>query len=169
MKSPSTCSTKDGNFSRPFFSRRKKGTGFTLIEILIVIAIILFLASMGLFMSFDTFRGSSLNGERYTVISLLEKARGQSMNNLDQTMHGFCFQDPDYVVFEKDTPTTICSTATKKESFSGNATLSGIPTDGIIFEQLSGSPSWSGDMTLTQDGKTITISVNSEGMIDWSP
>jgi type II secretory pathway pseudopilin PulG len=156
------------------FSSRKSGAGFTLIEIVIVIGIFLLIVSVSLFMSMDIFRGTSRGSERDVIISLIEKARGQAMNNLNRTSHGFCYDAValTYTVFQGDS----CATATVIESFpaGGPFTITEISPapailpKGIIFSQLSGTSTWSGTMTLTQAGKTVNISINDEGMIDWS-
>ena len=67
-------------------------SGFTLIEILVVSAIITVLASLGLLMSFDVYRGFSFHSEVSTVASLLMRARSRSLANINQIPHGLHFE-----------------------------------------------------------------------------
>lgn len=56
--------------------------GFTLIEILVVMGILVIVAGFGLFVSMDSFRGYSFHSERDSLISILQKARSQAVNNM---------------------------------------------------------------------------------------
>lgn len=162
MTSPSNYIRKIDRSATPHIVNE---SGFTLVEILVVVAIFAILAGIGLFMSFRSYQNSLYHSERDIAVALIEKARSQSMANVDQSPHGFCFSGGSYVVFEG----TDCATAAIKEmtpAGSGVA-LSGPPAAGVVFSQLSGNPSWSGNMALTQGGNITTITINGEGMIDW--
>lgn len=142
--------------------------GFSMIEILVVISIFFLVTGVGLFMSFDIFRGSNIHSEKDLIISLLEKARSESMNNLNEKVHGFCVKGSNYIVFEDGT----CSTNTREEIYEKNSGISltyspTIPSE-IIFDRLTGNPTWNGSISVSKDGKTAIISINSQGMIDWS-
>lgn len=149
----------------PLLRRSKSSAGFTLIEILVVIGIFALLSGLGLFMTLDAFRGTSFRSERDIAVSLLQKARSESMNNIGQSSHGFCFDGANYIVFDG----SDCVTAAVKEltpAGSGVLFSPALPAAGIIFAQLSGSATaWSG--TLQQNNKIAALSINSEGMIDW--
>lgn len=137
-----------------------------MIEILVVVGIFILLAGLGLFATLDSYRGYSFRSERDIVVNLLEKARNQSMSNVDQSPHGFCVEGSNYVVFEG----SDCTTGTKKETTptgSGVTLTPALPAAGVSFTQLSGDSSWVGSLTLSQNSKSAVISVNSEGMIDW--
>ncbi len=142
--------------------------GFTLIEVLVVVGIFILLASLGLFMSLDTYRGTSVRSERDMVVVLLEKARSQSMNNINQATHGFCFDNAgkNYAVFEG---LNYAVAVNKEFTPAGNITLApDCSSGGVIFEQLSGSLVGSPvSLVLTQNSQSRTVSINSEGLIDW--
>src|SRR3989344_6188897 len=65
-----------------------QNNGFTLIEIIISMAILATIAGLGLFMSFDFYKSYAFRGEKNTLVSVLQKARDQSLHNINQTRHG---------------------------------------------------------------------------------
>lgn len=146
--------------------------GFTLIEVLVVLGIFILLASLGLFMSFDVYRATFSRSERDMVVVLLEKARSQSLNNVNQTTHGFCFLTSGAVVTSYEVFEGSDCTAAVKELIPAGSDISlspspALPATGIIFSQLSGDSNYTGTITLTQNTQSKTVSINSEGMIDW--
>ena len=138
--------------------------GFTLIELLIVIAIFLLIAGLSLPFSISSFRGYIFYQEQDTIISLLQKARSQSVNNIGQQPHGVHVDDNEYVLFSgpvyrADDPDNI------KFDASGGINNNG-PLD-IIFNQLDGS-SGGGNLRLFDGGGHIAnININSEGQINY--
>ena len=54
---------------------RKTVRGFTLMEIIVVVALFSILTTLGLFMSMETLRGTLSRSEGSVIVSLLQKAR----------------------------------------------------------------------------------------------
>jgi len=150
----------------------KKNKGFTLVEIIIALGLMSIVVALGLFASFDLFRGSSLASERDVIVSILQRARSESLNNINQTRHGVHFTgvkpNLKYVLFECN-PAPQCSSYTPSSADATTTSSYGFsittPAD-IIFAQLTGT---STDATITMaDGRsTSTITINSEGRINW--
>ncbi len=151
--------------------------GFTLIEIIIAIAILALIASLGLFISMDFFREYSFRSEENTIVSILQKARSQSMDNIDQMRHGVHFQSGKYVMFECSStctayPGSSSSDLVINSSYGSTISAPVLPFD-VIFDQLSGdcitSNCSAATLTITANdkGKTHDIKINSEGRIDW--
>ena len=69
-------------------NRIKNYSGFTLIEMLVSMGIIILIAGFGLFLSMDFYRGYLFHYEKDLVISILQKARSQSLANIDEKPHG---------------------------------------------------------------------------------
>ena len=61
---------------------RTTQSGFTMLEILVVIGLVLMLSTVTLLVSFDTYRGSNFRNDRDLLLATLERARAQSINNL---------------------------------------------------------------------------------------
>lgn len=137
--------------------------GFTLIEIIIVVALFSALVSFGLFMSMETYRGTLFRSERSIVVSALEKARSRALANMYQTPWGVCFVAPNYVIFRG---TSCAPDLETNETIPANAANPAIFSAPIVFSQLAATTT-GGSVTLAQDGRTTTITVNYEGAISW--
>ncbi|HCR52495.1 TPA: hypothetical protein DIV48_02485 [Candidatus Kaiserbacteria bacterium] len=137
--------------------------GFTLIEIIIVVAIFSVLISLGLFMSMETLRGTLNRSERDIVVSALQKARSRALANMQQAPWGVCYIAPDYIVFRGFECAPGLPT---NETVPANTANSIVFPSPIVFSQLSATTT-GGSITIAQDGRTATITVNQEGMIDW--
>ncbi|MDO8548204.1 MAG: prepilin-type N-terminal cleavage/methylation domain-containing protein [bacterium] len=147
--------------------------GFTLMEMLIVMGIILVIASAPLFIDLTSYRADAFRAERSAVVTLLQKARADALNNINQQAHGVAFFPPDhqksYVVFEGDS--YAASDPATREVSDGNYLVTfgaGSPSE-VAFTQLDGSANFSGDIVLvdTQRAATTTITINHEGAISY--
>ncbi len=151
--------------------------GFTLLEILITLAIFSVIIGLGLFMSLDVYRGFNSRSERDVVVALLQKARSRSLANINETAWGLCYTAPNYVIFRGSY--TAGATTNEPVPASPAVTLSGFPTCGsgteIVFAQLTGDlspqlvPATSEKtITVSQQGRPDqTVSINNEGRINW--
>jgi type II secretory pathway pseudopilin PulG len=149
-----------------FKSDKKNDGGFTLIEITIVIALIIIIFGFGLTISFDSYRKDYLKTERDTLISILQKARGESINNINDIPHGFYFDGTDYVLFEGFSYDSRDVSQDLKIAKNPSITIDGLKE--VIFEQLSGNANSVGDITLNNGiDPTISININQEGRINW--
>lgn len=142
--------------------------GFTLIEILVSFGILIILAVMGLFLSMDFFRGYSFNYEENILIAALQKARSESMANINESAHGFYFDavNNQYVIFQGNNYGTRNALLDETFPAAKIISVSGIPSEGIVFEQLSGD-CLPADIIISGNSKSKTIQVNKEGTISW--
>ena len=146
----------------------------TLIEIIISISILSMIAALGLFISLDFAKSYNFRSEKNTIVSILEKARGESINNIGKVRHGVHFQaNPlKYIIFECPSLNPQCTSYTSgaadlsiDSSYGVSITSPSLPFD-AIFNQLDGGSS-AVSITILDGTKSSTISVNSEGRIDW--
>ncbi|MDO8530543.1 MAG: type II secretion system protein [bacterium] len=170
-------SPQDKEIHPVLLSPGKSSTGFTLIEVLIAVGILAIILSLGLFISFDFYRGYSFRAEKSVIVSVLQKARNQALNNISQARHGVRFENSPalrYIIFEGSTydqnsASNIIINASYGISITNPAPL---PFD-VIFDQLNGncisSNCSSGPLAITvSDGvKSYDITINSEGRINW--
>lgn len=134
--------------------------GFTVVELLVVIGIFATMASLGMWLSADTYRSRSFQTDVNTVVSVLQRARSRAMNNVNETSHGVKLNAAGYTLFQT-------GDSSKDEVIEGNPTfLFSGPTE-ILFSQLSGDSSATGLLVITSGAKTATISLNNEGQISW--
>lgn len=150
--------------------------GFTLIEIMISIGIMAIILALGLFLSFDAYRGYIFRSEQAVLVSALEHARSRSITNYFESSHGVCYDNSakNYVLFRGTSYSNPGLVREPIESSSG-VIVSSSPAKflcsagGVAFEQLTGKivGGTAIDMVLTQNSKTSTTSINYEGTINW--
>ncbi len=146
-----------------------KRRGFTFIELLVVIAIFTILVGLGMFMSMETFRGTTYRSEQATIVSLLERARSRAMNNINQSQWGVCYLAPQYVIFRGSA--SSCATATVADTVAAHAGIAAASDFAhvfpiVVFTQLSGTTTAT-TITELQDGRSSVIAINNEGTINW--
>lgn len=157
-----------GGVGRPWFSAkadRNHETGTSLIEILIVIGIFGLIISLGLVTSFNSYRRSNLRAERDILVSVLAKARNQSISNVNESPHGISVQPGNYVIFQGSSYATRDTSVDEDVPYVSSLTVSG--TNEIVFVQLTGEVTTPGTITISFQSNPADISVNSEGRIDW--
>lgn len=135
--------------------------GFTLFEVLIVMALFAMCATLSVVVGLEVYRGYSFRGEQYTLVAILQKARNQAINNINQTPHGVHIGGNKYSIFEGNVYTSGIDFP-----ISNGFTPSGA-TD-VVFTQLTGATVLT-NIVLTENssGKTLTININNEGQINY--
>lgn len=138
--------------------------GFTLIEILVVMAIMSLIFSLGVFVSLNSYKRYVSSFERNTLVTLLYKARSMAQNNIDNLPHGLHISGSDYVLFQG---ASYDPSASSNQITEGSETVVVDGLSEVIFEPLTGNPIATGviNIVLGSDKKTITIL--DEGRINW--
>lgn len=181
MASPRACIHNPvGN--TPLLAAAASDRGFTLVEVLVVAALMAVIMGLGLMMSMDAFRGFSFRNDRDAVVAALQRARSQAINNIclgagcdDGRKHGVYFQSGSHqmIVFQiKKDKTDFADRdldADETIKFESNATKIDNASDvNVIFDQLSGN---SADKTITlkdaASWRDAIITINSAGQIDY--
>ena len=142
--------------------------GFSLIEVIVVIALFAVIVSLGLLMSFESYRGATFRSERDTMVSALQKARSRAMANIDQAAWGVRYDGSPaytYTIYKK-----VGSVSTDVDTIAGSkaAAISPAPFS-VTFSQLSGTTTGTFSATIVENGRTTSppVSVNYEGAINW--
>ncbi len=154
--------------------------GFTLIEILVVMGMLAIVGGFGLIVSMDSFRNYSFKDERDVIVSALQKARSQSINNMcfgsncsDGKPHGVkilpgqyvIFQGPDYIDRDSAVDTVI-------KSVYAPTVVTGFSE--VVFSPLSGNAStsppgsWTVSASDSAGSEGSVITVGPEGEIRWT-
>jgi len=160
--------------------------GFTLIELMVVIGLVIIVLSFGLFFDFDSFRSYSFHGDRDTLLSALQHARAEAMANICRgsssecgeggKSHGVKILDDRYVIFQGE---TYNPSSPYNAVLDASLTITHSGISEITFTQLSGNASTEGadcettptpvcNITLTSGARISTITINSEGQIIWT-
>lgn len=137
--------------------------GFTLIEMIIVIAIMSVIGTLGTLMSLDAYRGFSFHSELDVAVSLLTRARSAAMANRHNTSWGVCVRDGNYVVFRGDS--CIVTDTSELTPVSAGTTIAGLSSP-VVFSQIAGTTTDT-TVTVTQNSRSTTITINYEGTIIW--
>jgi Tfp pilus assembly protein FimT len=127
------------------------------------------------FMSVDGYRSFSFRSDRDTLVSLLERARSQSVSNICRgalcdggAPHGVHVVSGGYTVFQGESYALRDTVLDETTPSSYTTTISGTLVD-VVFRQLSGDIAVPGDIIISDDsGHTSTISINTEGRISWT-
>ena len=138
--------------------------GFTLLEMIIVVAITALLATLGYAFSFQYVRAQHVREAAQIVSAELEQARAESYAQKDTTGHGVkVFTDR--VVrytgasYAARTPSKDASTV-----FPVTITLTG--DDEIEFPEGGAVPDLASTVTLTKDALAIDVSVSTYGLVE---
>lgn len=148
-------------------------SGFTLIEIIVVFALVSFVALLTLSIDPLSYELNSFGSEVDTIAELLQTAREDALANIDQLPHGVALHPPDHpnadVLFEGSSYAN--RVVAKDEVISGSFPLalsSTTPTE-VVFSQVSGDSNFEGDLLFSdpQTGAAKVISLNHVGRISW--
>ena len=151
--------------------------GFTVIELLIVIAILLVLASAATPFYGNFQVSGQLNENTSQIIQTLRTAREQNLARMNNTQHGVYFEinagaDDRYILYQgtsyalRDTAYDRATTLDNPLSFSVNLVGDGDAND-INFSLGLGSSNKIGTIILTHEvSGTRQISINTKGMVE---
>lgn len=145
--------------------------GFTLVEALVVIALIGIIGSFGLLMSYDVYRGDSFRTDRAALIAALQHARAESMGAVcfgdtctDGAEHGIAIQSDRYVIFQgssyaaRDAEHDVVVAADPSFAHGGLSE--------VVFAMSSGNPEVVGAITFQDTtGRASIITIGNEGQI----
>ncbi len=155
------------------FINKKEGLakGFTLVEIIVVVALITIIFAFGAFANVNLFTRQISLSEESALVGVLQKVRSRAMNNIDASRHGVHIEDgSDYYIIYREFPYNAINITNEKfwREKKVVITSSGNISSDVVFEQLSGNTVNDGMITLLDTGgqtKVITIAPN--GLIDW--
>lgn len=155
--------------SRKSTARFACGAGFSLIELLIVMALVGIVAGFAMSFSMSSIARSNVQSERDMLVSLLTQARTRAIANINESAHGVYVDTVTqrYVSYAKKGGCTSATTSSTNIPFQIPATWSG-PQD-RCFGQLSlrVATAQTGTTTISLAGTSYAIAVNSVGRIDW--
>lgn len=141
-----------------------KTKGFTLIEILITLAIILSLAGTGFIFGLQQYRFYVLQYETDNIISMLRSARSRAMNNINDSNHGVYLNGNDYIVFQGNSYDS--RNTAYDETLQKSPIINITGQTEIVFKKLRGDILiGSGEATISNGTKTQIITLNDEGRI----
>ena len=154
-----------GNLQTTNYKLPTKG-GFTLLEILIVLGLMVVIIGIGSFAGVNFYKTFALNSERDIVVSSLVKARNKAMNNFNESQQGLHIDATGYTIFQGSSYALRNQTYDELMSKNNFVTSSGLQD--IVFDKLTGNLTTAeGSIVLSTSDGSRTISLNNEGRIDW--
>lgn len=138
--------------------------GFTILELMLIIGILVVILSLGLPITFDFYKNYQLQAEGEKFISLLETTRNSSMINLNQLPHGVYRDNDNFVIFEGNN--FAARNQSQDQNFPRAKIISVAGPDEIIFNPLSGQ-AISSAFIFNNGTKSFNVYVNQEGQINW--
>jgi len=150
----------------PNGSSAKNLKGFTLIEVLISVALLIFIFSLGPFFNVSILREYQISQEADYLEDNLRLIQALSLFGKDDASFGIQFSSDKYSLFEK--------ISGKIELFRSHLLPKGIIISGpeeIVFEKPSGKPSWSGILRIMEMENGVVfrkkeVEINSQGNIE---
>lgn len=145
--------------------------GFTLVETLIAIGILVLLGGLTSAAFYNKFRTVTVDKDVQNVLAYLDKARNQSLSSVNSSSFGVKFSSST-VYFFKGT-TSNSSTNQASRPLSSGVTISPLALTGgvteVYFNRLTGEPSATGTITFSSaNGSSFnkTIVIRSTGLAE---
>lgn len=138
--------------------------GFSLIEVLVSLGVFCMLLGLGFLFGIDFYKSYVFNSEKQALVSLLFEARSKSMSNINQAPFGLRLENGKFVVFEGS---SYVENSNKNFVYQTYPEIVSTGDNEIIFEQLSGRVAEAKSFTLFDRKRSVNISVNKEGVIEW--
>ena len=154
------------------FHNFKKNNGFTLLELVIVIAILVILSGIivGTFVIFNQTAGVSKDAE--LVLETLRLARSQTLAPKNETQYGVHFSPTSITLFSGSTYSPAASgnqifSLHAGDSLSVNLVSGG---DDVVFDRLTGATPDAGTTTITvaNSAASKSVTIYSTGLIQSS-
>jgi prepilin-type N-terminal cleavage/methylation domain-containing protein len=146
--------------------------GFTLIEVLVVVGLLVTVFAIGALTNVGMYTRELSRSEQSDLFTVLQQARDRAMNNVNATTHGVYFGNDIecYYVFEGTSYGGDPCEDSGNQDRNINIT-SAAAFEEVYFEQLSGNPSDSGDITMTDTGtgRERIITIQENGLIISQP
>lgn len=149
-----------------------KQAGMTLIEILVVLGLLTLVGGFSIVMGVDSYRNQLFRSDRDILISALHRARALAMSNVcfgesctDGLHHGVRIEPGRFIIFQ-GRDFNASDEHNEVIEMAGGAVVSGITE--VVFHPLSGEPSTTGDIIITDSGSISTTTIGAEGQIFWT-
>ena len=141
-----------------------------MIETLIVIGIIGFVAVVGVIVGLDTYQRYVFRSDLDKVAALLQKARSSAINNIDEKKYGVRFDDPDNLILFKTATTYAARDVSYDYKVAKSKTvtydLTACGANEVIWTALYGNANVC-SIDIKDNVKTSTITINAEGGINY--
>lgn len=142
-----------------------KNKGFTLLEIILVVALLTIISTIISPIYFSAKGSNDLSNSANAVVSSLRKAQLLSMAVKEDSSWGVKLNDDEIIIFKGDD--YLSRDFSRDEIFKINKSINITSLDEIVFLKFSGRPNLFGDIFLANNGKNKILNINSLGVIEY--
>lgn len=148
-----------------FSNRATNKPAFTLTEIILVIALVTIVSSIGVAVGIQAFSAQQLSANRDLLVSSLYQAQASARASVNNTNWGVHITSANELyIFSGNDFASRDTTEDISFNLSNNVEITG--TTEIVFTRVSGLPDSIASFVLTDSGTSLTINVNDLGTID---
>ena len=137
---------------------------FTLLEILIIIAVIAILISLTIPLGLDFYRSQQLETQSQGVIQALRRAQLKAMSVEDDSGFGVYLTNDNYTLFKGNSYATRDADYDEIFDLPKIINVSGLTE--VVFSKLEGKPNETGNIILSSDNLVQTININEIGRVN---
>lgn len=148
------------------FSAKRETAGFTLLEVMLVIATIAVLAAISVPVYSNLQVKNDLDVATNTTLQTLRRAQTLSQAVDGDSTWGIKLQISDITLFKGASYSTRDTNFDESYTLNGNVTPTGVTE--VVFSKLLGIPNTTGTLTLTSSNNDVqNITLNSKGFLDY--
>lgn len=148
------------------FSAKRETAGFTLLEVILVIATITVLAAIAIPVYSNLQVRNDLDVATNTTLQTLRRAQTLSQAVDGDSSWGVKLQQSDIILFKGVSYALRDTNFDEADTLNSNVTPTGISE--IVFSKLLGTPNTTGILTLTSsNNETQNITIGSKGFLDY--
>lgn len=138
--------------------------GFTLVEILLVIGMLAFLAAIITPITLDFYKSQQLDTHTRQIIQTLRRAQLSAMSVEEDSSFGVYLTNNNYTLFRGSSYVTRETQYDEVFDLSQIVNISGLSE--VVFSKLDGLSSATGQISLTNNIKTNAIDINEMGRVN---
>ena len=150
--------------SRGTFSTARLATGFTLVELMLVMALVLIIGIFTSGVGVSYYQSQVLNETADNLASNLRHAQGYALSGKNNQAFGVYIHEDSYVMFEGQSYESRIVAEDMVFPISASITISG-PVE-VVFSELTGTPDTTETIYLSLGNREKQIDILSSGYID---
>lgn len=140
-------------------------TGFTLIEVILTISIILILGAISAPFYISFYTSSQIDTTTQEVVQSLRRAELKALNNENDDSWSIKLVDDKMILYKGTDYPTRDSNYDEEIQIPKSIQITG--TSDITYQKSSGSSSFSGNLTITDQKDTSILTINRKGIVDY--
>lgn len=140
--------------------------GFTLLEILLIILIVIFLAALTIPLGLNFYKNQQLYAHTQGILQTLRRAQVKATSVELDSNFGVYITNDNYTLFKGNFYEEVDRDTQYDEIFDlpRIITVSGLLE--VVFLKFEGNPSVTGNISINSDGQSRTININEVGRIN---